>query len=139
MQTTTDGCPVASAGDAHARCTQRAECWSGMVVIQGEVTSIRRIDCATEHVYETFAIAQVPAALADDYLDVLEADPSVKSVCSQENLLASRFGAAEQYRGWTPAVLPPTPDDRNAGRRVYRCLGTPAGHTVSGSAFRPRS
>ena len=110
-----------------------------MVVIQGEVTSIRRIDCSTEHVYETFAIAPVPATLAEDYMDVLEADPSVKSVCSQKNLLASRFGDAKQYSEWTLEVLPPTPEDRTAGRRVYRCLGTPAGHTVSGSAFRPRS
>jgi serine/threonine protein kinase len=139
VQTTTDGCPAASVEGAHARCTQRAECWSGMVVIQGEVTSIRRIDCGTEHVYETFAIAEVPANLAEDYMDVLEGDASVKSVCSQKTLMASRFGEAVQFKAWTLEVLPPTPDDRNAGRRIYRCLATPDGHTVSGSAFRPRS
>jgi serine/threonine protein kinase len=138
QQTTTEGCPAASVPGASARCTQRAECWSGMVVIEGEVTNIRRLDCGAEHVFETFAIAQVPANLATDYMDVLEADRAVKQVCSQKTLLASRFGDATKYQDWDLEVLPPTPDDRTAGRRVYRCLARPEGHSVSGSAFRPR-
>ena len=139
-KTVTTDCAAARVVGANARCTDRPECWSGMVVISGVVNSIRPLDCGTEHVFETFAIAEIPAGLAEDYLDVLERNPTVTSLCSIDTLVASRFGEALDHPGeqWSADVLPPTPDDRNAGRRIYRCLGRPSEFSIIGSAFRPR-
>jgi hypothetical protein len=142
VATITENCPAAEVPDAQAACTRRAECWSGMFVVQGVIESIRTLPCEQGHPFETFAIALVPGDVADPYLDVLEEHPVVSQVCSQENLLASRFGDALDIAParWEVSVLPPTPEDREQGRsNVYRCLGkiNDVG-TIAGSAFRPR-
>jgi hypothetical protein len=72
---------------------------------------------------------------------VLEANDRVLRVCSTEILLASRQGAVLEVAEdrWLSTVLPPTPDDRAAGRSVYRCLGRiQRSEGSTGSAFRPR-
>ncbi|HEV8562164.1 MAG TPA: serine/threonine-protein kinase [Actinophytocola sp.] len=140
IETVVDRCPAAGVAGGQARCAKRAECWSGIVVIQGELTSIRKLPCEQKHAYETYAIALVPPDVADPYLDVLEANPTVAKVCAKEVLLASRFGEALKLPAtkWEPQVLPPTPDDRKAERNVYRCVGTLTEEDGSqGSAFRP--
>lgn len=141
IATVTEDCPAAEIEGAEARCAERAECWSGMVVIQGEVNSIRKLACEQGHVFETFAIALVPPDVADPYRDVLEAHATVTRVCSTETLLASRFGEALEYGAerWNLSVLPPTPDDREAGLSVYRCVATITDvEGITGSVFRPR-
>jgi serine/threonine protein kinase len=140
VPTVTDECPAATVAGADARCTKRAQCWSGIVLIQGQLASIRELDCAEGHVYETFAIAAMPPSVVDPYQDELAADASVKQVCSVKTMLASRFGDARQYGAdkWSIEVLPPTPDDRATGRDIYRCVATLTGiEGVTGSAFRP--
>jgi hypothetical protein len=141
IATVTEDCPAAAIEGAQARCAERAECWSGMVVIQGEVNSIRELACEEGHAFETFAIALVPPDVADPYRDVLEAHATVMRVCSTETLLASRFGDALEYGAerWDVSVLPPTPDDRKADLSVYRCVGTIIDvEGITGSVFRPR-
>jgi len=141
VRTTAEDCPAAAVDGGQARCVDKAECWSGMVVINGEVTSIRKLPCDQSHVFETFAIALVPGDVAEPYADVLEAHPIVKQVCSTENLLASRFGDALSYGAerWNLSVLPPTPDDREKDLGVYRCVATITDvEGVTGSVFRPR-
>ena len=141
MRTVTENCPAAGVADGQARCVEKAECWSGMVMINGEVNSIRKLACEQGHVYETFAIALVPGDVPDPYADVLEAHPIVQQVCSTENLLASRFGEALSYGAerWQLEVLPPTPDDRSEGLDVYRCVATLTDvEGLTGSVFRPR-
>lgn len=62
-------------------------------------------------------------------------------VCSTETLLASRFGEALDFGAerWDISVLPPTPDDREAGLSVYRCVATITDvEGITGSVFRPR-
>jgi hypothetical protein len=140
VPTVTEGCPAAAVPDAGARCTKRAQCWSGILVIQGQLGSIRALPCTESHVYETFAIAAMPAAVVDPYQDKLAADPSVQRVCSPQTMLASRYGDAKKYgeSKWSIEILPPTPDDRAAGRDVYRCVATLTGvENINGSAFRP--
>jgi hypothetical protein len=143
VRTTGEDCPAARVEGGQAACTRRAECWSGMVVVQGEVQSIRPLPCEQGHPFETFAIAVVPGDVADPYLDVLEVHPVVKRVCAEEVLMASRFGEALEIAParWEVSVLPPTPEDREQGRDdVYRCLGSISDtNGVSGSAFRPRN
>jgi hypothetical protein len=139
IETAIDNCPAAAVGDGTARCAKRAECWSGMVLIQGELTSVRRIPCDQVHTWETYAIAPVPTGVADPYLDVLEGNPTVVTVCSTKIMLESRYGRALEMPPdqWRSSVMPPTPDDRSARRDVYRCVGTVGGETSAGSSFRP--
>lgn len=138
IPTAAEGCPAATV-DGGARCAERPECWSGPVLINGEVTSIRKLPCDQEHSWETFAIAPVPPEVGSPYADVLEANPRVAKVCSKETLLASRLPTAQGISAdqWEATVLPPTPDDRAAGRAVYRCLGTIAEDDLTGPVFRP--
>jgi hypothetical protein len=140
IPTVADGCPAAAVPAAGARCAERAECWSGPVLISGEVNSIRRLPCDEDHSWETFAIAAVPADVASPFLDVLEAHPTVAKVCAGDTLLASRYAVALDIPAdqWESSVLPPTPDDRAARRAVYRCIGKVSGKTSVGTAFRPR-
>ena len=141
MRTVTENCPAAAVVGGQARCVEKAECWSGMVMINGEVNSIRELACEQGHVFETFAIALVPGDVPEPYADVLEAHPIVKQVCSTENLLASRFGEAVSYGAerWQLEVLPPTPDDRSKRLGVYRCVATITDvEGITGSVFRPR-
>jgi hypothetical protein len=141
VPTVTQDCPAAQVAGAGARCTKRAQCWSGIVLIEGQLNSIRELPCAEGHVYETFAIAAVPPAVVDPYQDKLAADPSVQLVCSAGIMLASRFGDGLRYGAekWTIEVLPPTPDDRSQGRDIYRCVATLTGvEGITGSVFRPR-
>jgi hypothetical protein len=141
VRTVTESCPAAQVADARAQCVEKAECWSGMVVINGEINSIRKLPCDQGHAYETYAIALVPGDVADPYQDVLEAHPTVQKVCGTDVLLASRFGDALQYGAdqWDSVVLPPSSDDKSTELGVYRCVAslTEAG-SVQGSAFRPR-
>ncbi len=138
-RTITEGCPAASV-DSQARCVERAECWSGPVLINGEVTNIRQLPCDQEHSWETFAIAPLPPEISSPYQDVLEANARVAKVCAMETLLASRYGKVLEFPTdwWQATVLPPTPDDRAAQRSIYRCLGSITEGTPVGTAFRPR-
>jgi hypothetical protein len=141
VATVTEDCPAAEVSDARARCTKRAQCWSGIVLIQGQLTGIRALPCEEGHVYETFAIADLPPDVVDPFQDTLAAEPSVKQVCAAKVMLASRYGQATKYGAdrWSIEVLPPTPDDRQAGRDIYRCVATLTGvEGITGSVFRPR-
>ncbi|MFL6122836.1 serine/threonine-protein kinase [Actinophytocola sp.] len=141
VRTSTEGCPAAQVEGGQATCVEKAECWSGMVVINGKVDSIRRLPCDQAHVYETYAIALVPGDVADPYTDVLEAHPTVKKVCSMETLLASRYGDATRFGAeqWQAEILPPSSDDKSTELGVYRCVATITDiGPIQGSAFRPR-
>jgi hypothetical protein len=141
VRTVTEGCPAAQVADAQAACVEKAECWSGMVVINGEIESIRRLPCDQGHTFETYAIALVPGDVADPYQDILEAHPVVQKVCGMDTLLASRFGDALQFgpERWKAEILPPSSDDKSEELSVYRCVATVTDiETIQGSAFRPR-
>ncbi|HEY0452349.1 serine/threonine-protein kinase [Actinophytocola sp.] len=141
VPTVTAGCPAAEVPDAQAQCTKRAQCWSGIVLIQGQLTSIRALPCEEGHVYETFAIAVVPPEVVDPFQDLLAKNPTVRKVCAKETMLASRFGEALDYAAdrWSIEILPPTPDDREKNRDIYRCVATLTGvEGITGSVFRPR-
>jgi serine/threonine protein kinase len=140
VRTVTEGCPAAQVADAQAQCVEKAECWSGMVTINGEVESIRRLPCDQDHAFETYAIALVPGDVADPFEDVLKAHPTVRKVCNMEILMASRFGEALKLgeQRWEPDVLPPSSDDTSKELGVYRCISTIKDtDTITGSAFRP--
>jgi serine/threonine protein kinase len=141
VRTVTDDCPAAKVAGGQAACVAKAECWSGMFVVNGEIESIRRIPCDQGHVFETYAIAVVPGDVVDAYQDVLEQHPVVKQVCSMDTLLASRYGDALQYAAdkWQAEILPPSSDEKSTQLGVYRCVASLSGvSSTAGSAFRPR-
>lgn len=141
VATVTDDCPAAQVPDGQAQCVRKAECWSGYVMINGEINSIRRIPCEQGHIWEVFAIGVVPGDVSDPYQDVLAGHPIVKKVCSKETLLASRYGEALDYgpERWEFEVLPPSTDDVSRDLGVYRCVGKIVDVSgITGSVFRPR-
>lgn len=75
----------------------------------------------------TFAIAMMPTEAATFDVNIVQANPTVRAVCSTRVLLASRTGAALRVprSAWRVQVMPPDEAAYNTGVRTYRCL---AGH-----------
>jgi hypothetical protein len=123
IPTVTGGCPAVSVPAAGARCPRHPECWNGLVEIPGSVTA-RSLPCTRPHVWQTFAIAILPAEAATSDQDTVARNPVVAAVCSMQVLLASRRGAARQIPqgSWDIAVLPPDEAAFASGTRTYRCL-----------------
>jgi serine/threonine protein kinase len=141
VATVAEGCPASGVPDGQAQCVRKAECWSGWVMINGEINSIRKIPCEQGHIWEVFAIAVVPGDVSDPSQDVLAEHPVVKQVCSMETLLASRYGDALEYGAdrWEFEIMPPSSDDVSRDLGVYRCVGKIKDiNGITGSAFRPR-
>jgi Protein kinase domain len=137
---TAQDCPAAAVQGAGARCTQKAECWGRIAGTNGDVT-VNRSGCATAHVYETFAIAPLPADAQTWNAHLLAARPVVGRVCSRQVMARSRHGAALKIPAdsWSVAVVPPSHAQFDEQRlRTYRCVATVSGRTFTGSAFRPR-
>jgi hypothetical protein len=141
VRTVSAGCAAAGVDGGQAQCVEKAECWSGYVMINGEINSIRRLPCEQGHIYEVYAIALVPGDVSDPNADTLAEHPVVRRVCAMENLLASRFGDSLSYGAerWDTAILPPSTDDRSRELGVYRCVATLTDVSgITGSVFRPR-
>jgi serine/threonine protein kinase len=126
VATTTAHCPAASVAGASAACVTTPECWAGTVDSSGSVTA-RPLPCGKLHTWQTFAIAVLPAKVASFNVNVVQADSTVKAVCSATVLLATRTGSGLRVpqSAWEVAVLPPDEAAYDSGVRIYRCL---AGH-----------
>ena len=139
-ETTEENCPAAAVAGAHARCTKTAECWGGIVSMNGDVT-INRSDCAIGHVYETFAIAPLPSDAQTWNEHTLSVHPAVRQVCSRDVMARSRYGDALRYAPdkWSIEVVPPSQAQFDGqGLRTFRCVATITGRQVTGGMFRPR-
>jgi len=130
IPTVTSGCPAASVPGAGARCPRNAECWAGPVVVAGSA-SARSLPCTRPHVWQTFAIAMLPAGVRTFDYPTVAANPTVRAVCSMPVLLASRRGTAlgVPAGSWQITVLPPDEAAFAGGARAYRCLA----HQVGGA------
>jgi serine/threonine protein kinase len=136
VETTTGNCPATANG---GRCVVEPECWSGMVVIVGQVT-IERQPCEDLHRWETFAIAPLPRDALTSSQKTLAAHPAVKKLCSTDVMLASRRANAPTIpvAEWSVDVLPPSEAAFADGSRVYRCVAaviSPDTDGSTGSAF----
>lgn len=123
VPTTVRDCPAAAVENVDGRCVTDSECWLGMVVIAGDV-SINRADCRFDHLWETFAIAPLPAdGMTNDHGE-LAAHPDVRRLCSVEVMAESwTEDAARTDPGqWMVEVLPPTESQYADGLRVFRCV-----------------
>jgi hypothetical protein len=136
IATTSAGCPAAAARGAVARCPAQPECFNGLVVISGSATAAP-LPCDRSHYWQTFAIAILPAGLQTYSQPLVAADPTVRKVCSQAVMLASRQGQARRLPAadWEVQVLPPSEAAYDSGARAYRCLATQIGHQPAASQF----
>jgi hypothetical protein len=131
--------PVMLLAGAAARCPRSPECWAGLVVTSGSA-SARSLPCTRPHVWQTFAVAILPAGVRTFDAGTVAANSTVSAVCSIRVLLASRQGAARQLPAgsWQIAVLPPDEAAFGSGARAYRCLGASrSGAESSASQFGP--
>jgi len=130
IPTVTTGCPAASVPGAGARCPRNPECWAGPVVVAGSA-SARSLPCTRPHVWQTFAIAMLPAGVRTFDYPTVAANPTVRAACSMPVLLASRRGTAlgVPAGSWQITVLPPDEAAFAGGARAYRCLA----HQSSGA------
>jgi hypothetical protein len=138
VPTVVSGCPAAAVPGARARCPAVAECWGGLVVISGAATA-EPLPCAVPHTWQTFAIAPLPADAQTFDQPTLEANPTVRAVCSIQVLLRSRRGQASRTPPgeWQADVLPPTETAYGGGSRTYRCVAARIGDQPAQSAFGP--
>ena len=127
------GCPAAAVRAAEARCPKTPECWNGLVIISGDTTA-SSLPCAGPHVWQTFAIAILPTGAQTYDQNIVQADASVRAVCSMPVLLKSRLGAARQIakRQWEISVMPPDQAAFDSGARAYRCVA----HRIRGATPR---
>jgi tRNA A-37 threonylcarbamoyl transferase component Bud32 len=140
-ETTARSGPATGIQGAEARCVKAAECWGGIVSINGNVT-INRADCMVGHAYETFAIAPLPADGQTWDEHALHEHPIVRRLCSRDVMARSRYGDALKYppARWSVEVIPPSQAQyESQGLRTFRCVATITGLRIRGSMFRPRS
>jgi tRNA A-37 threonylcarbamoyl transferase component Bud32 len=140
-ETSTRNCPAAAVKGAEARCVTSAECWGGIVSINGNV-AISRSDCMVGHAYETFAIAPLPADGQTWNEHTLHEHPIVRQVCSRQVMARSRYGDALKYSPgkWSIEIIPPSQTQyESQGLRTFRCVASITGLRVRGAMFRPRA
>jgi hypothetical protein len=126
VATTAEHCPAASVTGAGAACVKTPECWAGVNDFNGVITA-SPVPCGQPHTWQTFAIAMMPSDSATFNVNIVQANPTVRALCSAKVLLASRTGAALQVPqgAWRIQVMPPDEEAFDTGVRTVRCL---AGH-----------
>jgi hypothetical protein len=130
VATVTRGCPAAAVRGTAAQCPAAPECWNGLVISAGSATA-RSLPCNAAHVWQTFAIAILPAEARTYDVNIVQANPSVRAVCSTAAMLRSRTAPALKIpaTAWEIAVLPPDEAAFNSGARAYRCVAHMLGGT----------
>ena len=131
IATTTSHCPAASVSGA-ARCPASPECWDGVDEAEGIIT-ISPLACNGPHTWQTFAIGILPADASTYNVNIVQANPTVREVCSSQVLLRSRDVKARliPVAQWSIQVAPPDVAAYNTGVRTYRCLAAPGGYNGS--------
>jgi hypothetical protein len=125
IATTTSHCPAAAVPGAGARCPASPECWQGLVEIEGVVTAAP-LPCTGAHSWQTFAIGIMPTGASTYNVNIVQANPIVRAVCSDAVLLRSRASRVRLIppSRWSIQVLPPDEAAYDSGVRTYRCLAS---------------
>jgi hypothetical protein len=123
---------------AGAACVTTPECYEGVVEISGVVTATP-LPCNGPHTWQTFAIALMPSESSSYNVNIVQADPTVRALCSPRVLLASRTGAAlsAPRSGWMIQVLPPDEESYSTGVRTVRCLAGRTYNELTSAQFGP--
>lgn len=122
---TTGHCPAAHVPGAGARCPASLECWAGLVENEGVITE-SALPCRGTHTWQTFAIGIMPSEGSSFNVNIVQANPTVRAVCSYRVMLRSRIGQARLIprSRWIIQVVPPDEAAYDSGVRTYRCLAT---------------
>ncbi len=125
IATTTKDCPAVSVPGAGARCPSSPECWNGIVEDVGIITATT-LPCTGPHSWQTFAIGIMPSDASGFNVNIVQANSTVRAVCSFNVLLSSRSGQAKQIprSRWRIQVVPPDEAAYDTGVRTYRCLAS---------------
>jgi len=125
IATTTSHCPAARVPGAGARCPASPECWAGLLEEEGVVT-VSALPCLGPHSWQTFAIGIMPSDVSSFNVNIVQANPTVRAVCSYQVMLRSRVGRARLIprSRWTIQVVPPDEAAYDSGVRTYRCLAS---------------
>ena len=129
VATTVFHCPAVFVPGAGARCPASPECWGGVDETEGVITT-RSLPCDGPHTWQTFAIGIMPSDVSTYNVNVVQANPVVRAVCSDRVLLSSRTGRARlvPLAKWRIQVAPPDEAAYDAGVRAYRCLADSDGY-----------
>jgi serine/threonine protein kinase len=100
-----------------ARCPAGPECFDRLTMVDG-VAHADAVPCAQAHTWEVYALAPLPAELKGLPHASVTGNDMVRRICNVANLLTVDFHAV----GWQLTVLPPTPEEYDAGQHDYRCL-----------------
>ncbi|SCE72945.1 Protein kinase domain-containing protein [Micromonospora viridifaciens] len=99
-----------------ARCASELECF-GPVRLRRDRAEATRVPCDGRHTWETYAMGDLPATLAEAGHAAVAADPTVQQVCNVSTLRL--VSGIKETAGWHLEVLPPSGADPD---RSYRCL-----------------
>jgi serine/threonine protein kinase len=125
IATTISHCPAAHVAGAGARCPASPECWAGLDENEGVVTE-NALPCNGTHTWQTFAIGIMPSDVSSFNANIVQANPTVRAVCSYRIMLRSRVGRARLIprSRWMIQVVPPDEAAYDSGVRTYRCLAS---------------
>jgi serine/threonine-protein kinase len=116
-----------------AYCPDEPMCWAGLNLTGGVAQSIRSLDCAESHAWETFAGGHLPADLALTQQATLIERPEIAAACAA-SVLADRSVDPDRTQGWQRE---PWPIQVSTGTWVFHCMAAPQeGGERTGSEFR---
>jgi serine/threonine-protein kinase len=99
----------------------------------GVAQTVRPLDCAEMHAWETFAAGHLPAGLSGAQQATLISRPEIAAACA-ESVLADRSVDPDRTQGWQRE---PWPMQVGGGAWVFHCLAAPQeGGERTGSEFR---
>jgi serine/threonine-protein kinase len=115
-----------------ALCPAEPLCWGAMTAINGKAYPPEKLDCAQNHVWETFAAIPLPAAAVGIRPDKLTANKEIAAACSAKALRARSndpAGTSDWIRDAWPIQLPGT------ATWLLHCIARPPEGDSSTSLF----
>lgn len=124
--------PVRFTTCAGGFCPVEPMCWAGLNVSSGVPESPRRLDCAAEHVWETYAAVDVPpgGVVIDDDDPLIE--KSEIAVACGEEFMAARSHHPDRTRGWVREAWPIKVGEDT----LLHCIARPVGGEATGAFFK---
>lgn len=111
-------------------CPTKPQCFSAIKVDGANNATADEVDCTERHLWETFAISELPEQISSADYPGIKSEPYIKALCSTDTLQAALGGASTS--GWRVDVLPPTRADLATGDRAFQCVaGKKSGLTKS--------
>jgi hypothetical protein len=131
-----DGVPAGFVACGTMLCPAKPLCWAGTTTTGGRAASPRDLDCAQEHVWETFVAAGLPPDVPRNREDALLQRQDFAAACSAQ-VMATRSRDRADTAGWLVDAWPI--EVSGTDLRLVHCLARPDDGAATGSAFRSES